>query len=344
MGFRFRKSINLGGGFRLNLGKRSAGISFGVRGARVSINSRGRKTVTVGIPGTGVYWQKSSSVRRQLTPRTQQHGNPGCFTVLVGLLVLAVILGILIQHWLLLLLVLAGAIVYGVVAYRKKDKSSNEQLMTVPCPQCSTAVKIPVDENNSSVHVQCSSCGARIQVNLHYEQMTTQWTTNETPTSITRYHELLQQIEKARSNHEYGRVLELSIESIYLLPAFVSECIREYGQWDIPIVPCIIYACRYLSVIPDEHRLGVVREIIASVPQLADWLETVDEAMETCELTRRVYAYIENNPGCLQRHLGKALNENGRWISNVIRYAEQLGRIKRIPFQRTYQLYLATLD
>ena len=59
MGIRFRKSINLGGGLRLNFNKKSAGLSFGTKGARFSVNSDGRKTTSFGIPGTGLYWTKS---------------------------------------------------------------------------------------------------------------------------------------------------------------------------------------------------------------------------------------------------------------------------------------------
>jgi len=54
MGLNFRKSINLGKGFKLNIGKGSVGISGGVKGARVSMNSKGRKTATFSIPGTGI--------------------------------------------------------------------------------------------------------------------------------------------------------------------------------------------------------------------------------------------------------------------------------------------------
>ena len=39
---------------KLNVSNKSVGISAGVKGARVSVNSKGRKTTTVGIPGTGV--------------------------------------------------------------------------------------------------------------------------------------------------------------------------------------------------------------------------------------------------------------------------------------------------
>lgn len=57
MGFRARKSINLGGGFRVNLSKSGIGLSAGVPGMRTSINSSGRRTSSVGIPGTGLSYR-----------------------------------------------------------------------------------------------------------------------------------------------------------------------------------------------------------------------------------------------------------------------------------------------
>ena len=68
MSIRFRKSINLGGGLRFNLNKKSAGLSFGTKGARFSVNSDGRKTTSIGIPGTGLYWTKSAEGKSSLTP------------------------------------------------------------------------------------------------------------------------------------------------------------------------------------------------------------------------------------------------------------------------------------
>lgn len=63
MGFRFRKSINLGAGLRLNVTKGGVGLSAGRRGARVSVNSKGRRTMTLGLPGTGLRWQSTSKKR-----------------------------------------------------------------------------------------------------------------------------------------------------------------------------------------------------------------------------------------------------------------------------------------
>lgn len=62
MGFRFRKSFKIAPGVRVNVGKKSIGISAGVKGARVSVNSSGRKTTTVGIPGTGLSYQKTEKI------------------------------------------------------------------------------------------------------------------------------------------------------------------------------------------------------------------------------------------------------------------------------------------
>lgn len=65
MGFRFRKSIKIAKGVRLNLNKKSVGLSFGTKGARYTINSNGRKTASVGIPGTGMYWTESTQTKKK---------------------------------------------------------------------------------------------------------------------------------------------------------------------------------------------------------------------------------------------------------------------------------------
>ncbi len=72
MPLRMRKSIRLGGGVRLNLGKRGVGLSAGGKGFRYSVNSSGRRTTSVGLPGSGLGWSRSSSgggrARRRAAP------------------------------------------------------------------------------------------------------------------------------------------------------------------------------------------------------------------------------------------------------------------------------------
>lgn len=53
MGLYFRKSVNLGGGIRLNFSKSGIGLSGGVKGARISTGPRGTY-MNLFIPGTGI--------------------------------------------------------------------------------------------------------------------------------------------------------------------------------------------------------------------------------------------------------------------------------------------------
>lgn len=59
MGFRVRKSFKIAPGVRVNVGKKSAGISVGTKGARVCVNSRTGARATVGIPGSGISYTTS---------------------------------------------------------------------------------------------------------------------------------------------------------------------------------------------------------------------------------------------------------------------------------------------
>ena len=63
MGLRFRKSVKIAPGVRLNISKKSVGISAGVKGYRKSINSSGRVTTSIGVPGTGVSYVKTENLK-----------------------------------------------------------------------------------------------------------------------------------------------------------------------------------------------------------------------------------------------------------------------------------------
>lgn len=63
MGLRFRKSVKIAPGVRLNISKKSVGISAGVKGYRKSINSSGRVTTSIGVPGTGVSYAKTENLK-----------------------------------------------------------------------------------------------------------------------------------------------------------------------------------------------------------------------------------------------------------------------------------------
>jgi len=57
--------MKLGPGVRVNLTKRGASLSVGPRGAHYTVSTTGRRTRSVGIPGTGIsYVDSRGGVRR----------------------------------------------------------------------------------------------------------------------------------------------------------------------------------------------------------------------------------------------------------------------------------------
>lgn len=61
MGLRFRKSINLGFGFRVNISKSGIGYSWGVPGYRVTKKVNGDIRTTYSLPGTGISYVEDES-------------------------------------------------------------------------------------------------------------------------------------------------------------------------------------------------------------------------------------------------------------------------------------------
>lgn len=70
-------------GVKFRLNKRSVGLTFGKGPFHYTVNSRGRRTVSAGIPGTGMYYQKAVGgvpyTRRSSTSRTRSVPNSNTF-------------------------------------------------------------------------------------------------------------------------------------------------------------------------------------------------------------------------------------------------------------------------
>ena len=65
MGLRFRKSINICKGVRLNVGTKGLSVSLGTKGLHHTIHTSGRMTSTIGLPGTGLSYVKTSSWKKK---------------------------------------------------------------------------------------------------------------------------------------------------------------------------------------------------------------------------------------------------------------------------------------
>lgn len=75
MGLRFRKSIKIAPGVKINLNKKSTSVTFGGKGLHHTVSSTGRKTTTVGIPGTGISYSKTSNSSQKRTTSTHTTNN-----------------------------------------------------------------------------------------------------------------------------------------------------------------------------------------------------------------------------------------------------------------------------
>lgn len=75
MGTRFRKSVKLPGGFRVNFSKSGVGYSWGVKGYRKTKTATGRTRTTYSIPGTGLSHveesKKASAAPKSAPPADQ---------------------------------------------------------------------------------------------------------------------------------------------------------------------------------------------------------------------------------------------------------------------------------
>lgn len=134
MGLRFRKSIKLGKHTRLNLNKKSFGVSFGGKGARFTLNSKGRRTSTFGIPGTGLSYTTTSGGKEKSRSKSKAKGRKvrGSSTGAAkpsGCLIVAACIGII-----FIMICLVMAVVIG------KNKNGNGSSVTLEWTQSDISV------------------------------------------------------------------------------------------------------------------------------------------------------------------------------------------------------------
>lgn len=134
MGLRFRKSIKLGKHTRLNLNKKSFGVSFGGKGARFTLNSKGRRTSTFGIPGTGLSYTTASGGKKKSRSKSKAKGRKVCGSSTgaakpSGCLIVAACIGII-----FIMICLVMAVVIG------KNKNGNDSSITLEWTQSDISV------------------------------------------------------------------------------------------------------------------------------------------------------------------------------------------------------------
>ena len=69
---RFRKQFKIAPGLKLNVNKQSVGVTLGARGAHLTYNTKGQRTASVGLPGTGLWYRDTRKVGSRRTGATQR--------------------------------------------------------------------------------------------------------------------------------------------------------------------------------------------------------------------------------------------------------------------------------
>lgn len=73
---RFRKSFKVAPGVKVNLGKKSAGVTFGGKLFRQSFNTSGRKTSSASIPGTGISFMNTKTKKQKKSTASKAKRKP----------------------------------------------------------------------------------------------------------------------------------------------------------------------------------------------------------------------------------------------------------------------------
>lgn len=75
MGWRYRKSVTLFPGVRVNFGMKSASLSLGGKGFRTTYSTTGRVTKSFGIPGTGLSYVTTSNRKKNTSSPSRSRTN-----------------------------------------------------------------------------------------------------------------------------------------------------------------------------------------------------------------------------------------------------------------------------
>ena len=80
MGIRVSKSFKVAPGVRFRVNAKSTSVSVGGKGMRYTVNSKGRRTATVRVPGTGVSVEQVSWTQRGVPQEDPSEPSPGVIT------------------------------------------------------------------------------------------------------------------------------------------------------------------------------------------------------------------------------------------------------------------------
>ena len=157
---------------------------------------------------------------------------------------------------------------------------------------------------------------------------------------VDRYFSLIGQIETAKKNRDFHRMLQMCKESIPLLPAVIRSTKRQSGSFDICSIPAISQACIFWGVFGLTDEIKTARTFCGQLKELAEWDYEFEQALKRVALVSRITEYVKMNSGCVQKNLKVILQEeDGAFVSNTLHYMEAAGLLRREKNGNSYALF-----
>jgi len=157
---------------------------------------------------------------------------------------------------------------------------------------------------------------------------------------VDAYFDLLTKIEECRRKKDFRKMLMHCQMSLSLLEPLIEQTKKEFGTFDISGISAIEVGSIFWAIYGAEGQLLNIKEVVEYFPELEPWKETIKKAFTIKELAQKIYQYVTDNKGCLQKELKKALGvEDGKLTSNVVYYMELVGKLERKKVKNTYSLF-----
>lgn len=160
------------------------------------------------------------------------------------------------------------------------------------------------------------------------------------------YFDALQRLQTAIRVRDYSTASAATLDGLRCVKAFVRNSIREDGMLIIQSIPCLQEGGTVLALTGDEEGLAEMEGIIRSTPELEErWGEQSAHHRESLRLFSAIIAEVGRSPGCRQDGMKERLGEeDGRRVSNLIRWLDKAGRLRRVRDGGTYTLWLPNAD
>ncbi len=157
---------------------------------------------------------------------------------------------------------------------------------------------------------------------------------------VDEYYALLDKINECKGKRDFDSMLIHCQLSVSLLEPLINETKREIGAFDIKSIPAIEVGSVFHAVYGEEGQLRNLKEVVGFFPELEPWEKTIEEAFVMQGLAFKIYQYVKDNEGCLQKGLKNALGvEDGRLVSRVVYYMALVDKLGKKKLGNTYSLF-----